>query len=488
MASALGFCLGAGVVLAGEGMARAQPAPARRTESRRAPPVLAPPADEATPASTELARVPEELLRAVDGGITGEQVGRRAAMTSYSAKASDETMLAAASLVDAAWAGFLPRLAATARYTRNSPFTQTSVDPTGNIIFPPPVLDTFLLQAGIVVPISDYFLRLNQTYTAATRTRDAAELDAVAARARSASDGRATFYAWLRARGAVVVAVQALNEQRIHLSVARDQFAGGGASRADVLRAETAVAAAELAVVRANDLAALSEKQVRVAIHAPVAERLAPAESLDEALAPVPGNLPQLTTEALASRFEVRSIDANADAARRQASALGAARYPAVSAFGDAYYQNPNPRSFPQKAEWYPAYDVGVQATWSPNDILTAGGQAGDLAHRAAALDAQKQVTRDGIEIEVMQAFQATRQSAIAIEATRRELASATEAYRVARDLFAEGRGTSTTLTDAEGELTRARLDALNAAADARVARVRLDHALGRDTRLAGAR
>jgi outer membrane protein TolC len=69
-----------------------------------------------------------------------------------------------------------------------------------------------------------------------------------------------------------------------------------------------------------------------------------------------------------------------------------------------------------------------------------------------------------------------------AIDSGRRELASATEAYRVARELFNDGRATSTTLTDAETELTRARLDMLNGYVDARTARVRLNHALGRDT------
>ena len=61
---------------------------------------------------------------------------------------------------------------------------------------------------------------------------------------------------------------------------------------------------------------------------------------------------------------------------------------------------------------------------------------------------------------------------------------SATEAYRVARELFNNGRATATTLTDSETDLTRARLDALNASVDARTARVRLEHALGRDTHL----
>jgi outer membrane protein len=54
-------------------------------------------------------------------------------------------------------------------------------------------------------------------------------------------------------------------------------------------------------------------------------------------------------------------------------------------------------------------------------------------------------------------------------------------AYRVARELFNNGRGTSTTLADAESDLTRARLDLLNAKVNARTARIRLEHALGRD-------
>ena len=53
------------------------------------------------------------------------------------------------------------------------------------------------------------------------------------------------------------------------------------------------------------------------------------------------------------------------------------------------------------------------------------------------------------------------------------------------RELFNNGRGTSTTLTDAESDLTRARLTLLNARADARIARIRLDHALGRDVHAA---
>src|SRR5262249_19791431 len=117
----------------------------------------------------------------------------------------------------------------------------------------PLVLDNYLLQASIAVPISDYFLRIAQNYSAATHVQDGARFDALAARAKSASDGKIAFYTWLRARGAAVVAVQALNDQQTHLNDAKNQFAVGNASRADVLRAETAVASAELQVERAKN-------------------------------------------------------------------------------------------------------------------------------------------------------------------------------------------------------------------------------------------
>jgi outer membrane protein TolC len=100
---------------------------------------------------------------------------------------------------------------------------------------------------------------------------------------------------------------------------------------------------------------------------------------------------------------------------------------------------------------------------------------------RVAAIVANEGVVKDGIEVEVTQAVQAVHEADFAITSGARELASAEEAYRVARELFNNGRGTSTTLTDAETDLTRSRLDLLNAKADARTARVRLDHAVGRD-------
>ena len=60
-----------------------------------------------------------------------------------------------------------------------------------------------------------------------------------------------------------------------------------------------------------------------------------------------------------------------------------------------------------------------------------------------------------------------------------RGLAAAQESYRARRLLYQNGRATTVELLDAETDLTRARLDALGARIDERVASVRLAYALG---------
>lgn len=484
----------------------AQPAPSPAPAPAPPSPTAAPLPDVAQ--ATNLA----DLTRVAPGGLTAEQVAARAMATSYQAKAAEATRAAADARAEQAWTNYLPRLGLTARYTRLSTLTPPSIDfggGQGSLVgtpaaagtlnpsptvavqlggdtraFFPVLLDQYLLNATLAVPISDYFLRISQGYTAALKSEQAARWDTVAARARSYADGKIAYYTWLRARGAVGVAEQTLAVAQAHLKDAQNQFAVGNASKADVLRAETQVAAAELAVERAKSGAVITERQVRVAMHAGEAP-LVPGESLDGPLPAPQAPLPRLISDAMSLRPEIKSIDRNAEAARKLADVQRAGRYPVLSAFGDLTYANPNQRRIPLRQEWFPTWAAGAQITWTPNDALLASPGADEAEARAAALDAQKQALRDGIELEVTQAYQALQEADTAVLTTTRQLESSLEGYRVARELFNAGRGTATTLIDAENALAQARFDYLNARVDARLARIRLDHAVGRDARLA---
>jgi outer membrane protein TolC len=491
------------------GFLSAKPAGSRPATPRR-PPSPAPVSEGRPGHGTDVPFA--ELTRFEPSGITSEQVGSRAASTGFEAQSREETLRGAQANVELARMQFLPRVTVTARYTRlsdftppvifagppgvNQVFTTQSVGTPGSGIDPaqafaqpapavtfPTVLDNYLLQASLLVPVSDYFLRVGQAYSAATHAARAAGFDLRAARTKSAVDGQIVYYGWLLARGAAIVASLAVTDQGLHLKDARNQFAAGSVSHVDVLRAETAVMTAELQLERARNQSALEEKRVRIAVHAKDDERIVPGEGLETADAEEWGPLVALTREALMARLEIKSIDASAEAAAEQADAGRAAALPQLNGFADAIDANPNPRRIPQAPGWVPTWQVGIQLVWSPNDALGTSQMTTDARVRAAQLRALRVSVRDGVELEVLQAFQAVHASRIARDVTKRDLETATEAKRVARQLFNSGRATSTLVVDAQTVLTRARLDALGAAAEARIARVRLQHALGRDAR-----
>jgi len=468
------------------------------------PPPAPPPSQEATDAARE-ETLAAELLTSKPGGITADVVGKRAAATSFQAAASAQALRGAAARVDAAWASFLPRLSGTLRYTRLSDLTPPNLFSTGgqlvatqappgtlnptptvaiglNFSFPV-VVDNWLMQGTLAIPLSDYVFRLNQNYSAASKGEQAARFDVASARAKSAADGKIAYYNWIRARGSMVVAQLALGDQKTHLVDTKNLFQVGNTSQVDVLRSETGVAAAELAVEQTKHFVELTETQIRLAIHGGPDEVLIVGEAIEGELPPFSANLASLISEGQMSRFEVKSIDATAEALHLQATVVRAGQFPRLDAVGNVTYANPNQRLVPTQDKWFPTWDVSLQLTWSPNDVLSSRANGADVDSKAAQVEAQRQVLRDGIALEVTQSYQAVLEADFSVASTQKQLATAREAVRVARELFKAGRVTSTTLTDAETELTRARLQTINARVDARVARVRLDHALGRDTK-----
>jgi outer membrane protein len=426
---------------------------------------------------------PEE----VEGGrpLTADDVARRAAETSYSAKAAEQSVASAAAGVDAAWLAWLPRLTGTARYTRHSDFTPPALSfGSGPPVAIPLVLDQWSFQASVVVPLSDYAFKVATSVEAAEHVAEASRYDLAAARARSWTDGKLAYLAWLTARAGLDVAEVTLELQKGILADAKGQLAVGNASTADVLQSEAAVAAAELAVARAKNLVHVAERQVRIAIHATPGERFAPGSELESEPGAQEGSLDDMLREARSTRYELKSLERRSGAALGEARVARAVAYPSVSAFGEAVYANPNARRFPPRDEWFGTWAVGVQLTWSPNDLFLggAGGRAAEA--RAVELEARKQALLDAIDLEVTQAYEALAEARAAVATSERQIASAAEAHRVTRELFAHGRATATQVREADTALTRARLDAVHARALAQTSSARLEHAVGR----AGAR
>jgi outer membrane protein TolC len=459
---------------------------------------------------------PLSSLRAAGGGLTADEVARRAAESSVDARVKERGAEAADARRDEAAAGYWPKLTGTARYTRLSAvapiafadprlsfvvtpsqpgdattarminLTGPNPDPLYAGSLPPfaiPV-NQYLLQASVIVPLSDYVFRVSEAIAAATHSARAARVDERAARLKAAAEGRIGYYQWIRARGQALVAAQALDQARGHLRDAQQMFAAGVLSKADALRAESQVKSTELLLTRTQNLVALSEEQLRIVMHDRRAQRYEIGEDVTAAL-PARANdaeLGRLQEEAFDHRLELRALDETAGSVRDLGRLARAAAYPRLDLAGNAIYANPNQRIFPLQDKFDATWDASVALTWTPTDIPGARAAERTQASQEAQVLAQREALLDGLRLEVTQAFQAQREAEVALDTTLQGLRAAEEGTRARRDLFRNGKATLVEVNDAEGELTRTQLEVINAHIDARIARVRLDHAVGRDT------
>ena len=469
---------------------------AARAEAQQAPmpPSLPAGGERALPSNSlpHIARVP--------GGWTADAVGARARTTSFDVAAKQASLRAAQAHVAAAVVAFFPRLSGLGTYTRYQDLAQPSLGtlvepitavPPGPISSTTPLaavplsftipLDYWLAQATLTVPLTDYVLRLSQEHGAASRRADAAQFDTLASEAQAYSDAKIDFYQYVKAVAQHDVLVQAKAVAQVHLQDAQNLFRVGRGSNADVQAADANVAAAQLAIDQAAEMVGVAEEQLRLATHAPPSEPVSIGEDVTNALVHDVYDLAALKQEAGANRPEIKSLLSSATAQDKQAASARAAQWPSVSASADYVYANPSPRIFIPEQQFRGFWDVGVRVTWAPNDVFSAGAAGDEQQARAAAMRAQSAQVRDAAFLEVTQAVLAMRTADSSIESSDAQLRAAEEAYRSRRELFLFSKGTSVELADAEASLFRARLASVSARIDQRIARVRVEHATGRD-------
>ncbi|WP_437536672.1 TolC family protein [Sorangium sp. So ce726] len=517
------------------------PAPAPPAAGQPQPPGAAvaaaqPAAPKADPLATALAAQP--------GGLTPDEVAKAALRTRASLRAKQADLRAAAAKVDQAMVNFFPRLTLTATYTRLSEVetpalgagapTVSVVDADGKPVrdaagLPtftpgrlatapcpdaadsqcivdagtdaasrgfvelakspglslPSAVNSYSLTASLAVPISDYVFRISQGYASASHAESAKKLELQAETLQAAADAKIAFFNWVRVKGQVVVAGEAVSQARAHVEDARRTFEVGLLSRADVLRLEAQVAGAEQVLNEAQAALLVADDQIRIALGAAPDRPLtlgidvmgsAPAKPPAEAL-------PALVQEALQKRLEIRALDETQYSLEKAEAVTRAGYFPRLDGFADLTYANPNQRVFGAHDRFDATWSAGVRATWVVNDIFTTAAASAEANARTTQIAEQKAALRDALRLEVVSAYSELSKAASSIESAERQLAAAAESMRVRSELFRAGRATSVDVVDAEGEVTRARLQQLNARVGALVAKTRLDHVVGRDAK-----
>jgi outer membrane protein len=485
--------------------APAAPAPAGAPRTSLAPPPAAP---GATGPDAPVSKVTQALQAKLENmmhgnGLTANEVAQRAVQNSYQVAAKRKAIESTDASLSQAKAGYWPSLTLSARYTRFSDITVPNLGvvavPVDQQVGPLPagaplagvslgfpiVLNQYVLQAELNIPLSDYLLRTSKAINSTTRVKNAAQIEERASRLSVARDARVAYYQWIRAQGMSFVGAQSVEQAKGHLNDANNAFQAGLVSKADVLRAQSGVKSAELFFERANSGVQLATTRLRVLMRDDASKQYEVGENVLAPVAPLPGTASEEAAyrEASQQRLELKTLTENEAALHDQASLARAGNYPRLDARGTAQYANPNSRVFPQQEKWDGTWDASIVLSWTPTAIFGASAGARSIDAKAAEVAAQRQALQDGLRLEVAQALSAERDAQFAVTVSQQGLAAADEGYRVRRELFRSGRATLVEVTDSETELTRARLELVNAHVDLRIAQVELAHALGRDAK-----
>jgi outer membrane protein TolC len=494
------------------GLAQA-PAPAPAPAAASAPgvtaadhPNLVPSTSGAGPVAP-VSKTTQELQARLDSmlsggaGLTADEVAERTVKNSSQLVAKRKELEASDASVDRAAAGFVPSLNLSARYTRLSsintpnlgvlaaPEDQTPgpIDPATQLVAVPLrfpyLLNNYVLQAELKVPVSDYLLRTQRGLKGAKRVRTASEIDERATKLSVARDARVAYYQWIRAQGVAFVGAQALEQAKGHLNDANNGFQAGLVSKADVLRAQAGVKNAELFLERANSNAQLAVTRLRLLMKDSSGREYQVGENVLAPRGPLPNTNDEEAAyrEAASKRLELKQLQETELALHDQAAVISADNYPRLDVQAGAQYSNPNPRYFPAEEKFHGSWEASAILSWSPTAIFGAQAGTRQVEARAAEVAAQREALIDGLKLEVSQALRSERDARFSVSVSEQALVATEEGYRVRRELFRSGRATLVEVTDAETELTRDRLELVNSHIALRIAQVELNHALGRD-------
>ena len=403
--------------------------------------------------------------------LTLEQAVQIAKKNAYEVLLAEQDVEFAKGGVAQAKSALLPKLNATANYTRFTSEITAVLDPKQPPIVIRPLDQTSiglqLIQAIDVWGVSGLALSGARALEGAALASLVAALNDVGLRAKT------TFMDVLRTDELLQVAEERVVNVSEQLRVARVRNEAGETARFDVIRFEAELAAAEQERLQALNNTLLAEASFNQALARDVStpvELVPPAE-----LIRVSASLEQLTEVAKKARPELIAAQRRLDYQNRVRRAQEKRNLPALNLTGNFNYD-------PEGSGLGAATD-SLSATLQLSMPIFDGGLNRSLVKQARANEDKAKIFLDqatlGVTLEVRQAYLNMQSAEARIQTAARALDSAREALRVANLRYQEGVGTPVELSDANTQFVAARTAVVDAIYAYRIAVANLQRAIG---------
>jgi outer membrane protein len=283
----------------------------------------------------------------------------------------------------------------------------------------------------------------------------------------------------IRARAAEVVSrasVDTLAEQVADLEA---QAEAGLVTPGDVQQLRARLSFAKVDNVRAAGALRVLEESLRRVLHEDRTDLRHADDLLSVAAAQLPTKDAALA-EALKSRAEVRALGHVMQARQEQVAVERAGVFPRLTVDANVVHAKPNQAVFFDSQNFNTTWTLSINLLWSPNDAVRAWSAWGKADRELAGVAADLLALEDAINVEVSEALTTYDSAQRLLAAVKDGLDAAESAYEDRKSLVAAGQAPTTELVLAEQDLRNAQLQLINVHLDIRLARARLDRALGR--------
>ena len=281
------------------------------------------------------------------------------------------------------------------------------------------------------------------------------------------------FYLVLAAEKQVVAERETAAAREEVFRQARGFHEEGVRSKLDVTRAEADLHAAKTALIRADNNRELSRVELAGAMGRPGAEARPLAEpAADLAAQPDRDEARRL---ALAGSPEIRRLDSLLGAARAASRAARSDYLPVLS--GAASAGRADGSSPPRGSVW--SAGVGLSVPLFSGFSTREKTREADAALRSVAAERADMELAVGKQADA--AWLAVREADARLESTGKQEEAARESRTLASERYREGVGSIIEVTDAQSSAIAAESARIQAAYDARIARARLERALGKE-------
>jgi outer membrane protein TolC len=283
------------------------------------------------------------------------------------------------------------------------------------------------------------------------------------------------FYALAQSARLVSVNEANLRNANDHLALAKARLDAGMGLPSDVVRAETAISEAALALNLAQNASSLAAVTLANAMGIDVRTPLTAADSGEPTVAVDDVNA--LVDTALRDRPEVQGVQANLDAALAALRASRSTNAPSV--VGTLGLVGRDTNFFPHND----SLTVGATVQWSVFDAGATSGRTREAEGNVQTAQALAVTARQNVTVDVTQAYLNLRSAEQRVVTADAEVANALEGVRLAEGRYRSGLGTFIEVTDAQSALLAAQTNKVNAQAAVDVARATMAHAIGSNLR-----